>query len=264
MTWPSYSTKTGSCQMLNQSGFLDRNWPGNALDPMVMGNTLSQVQWVQIRWCGRFRLASGHHRRFRPMSIFRFWAWNGHAGLFWKVREGHRLQPSTPESEDPACLDCECQRNGTANLFMPHAPLEGWRHVKVTDRRTRRDFAGVLQDLADIHFPGRRIVLVMDSLNTHRLSTLYETCEPGEASRLFQGFEVHHAPKHGSWPDMAEMEMNVLSPRCLRQRMPDRETMIAEVGAWEDGRNEEAATTGWRFRAEDARMKLKSPYPSNL
>ena len=179
-----------------------------------------------------------------------------------QVRETRMPLPARPGQ--PACHDCEYQRNGTANLFMPHAPLEGWRHVKVTDRRTRKDCAGVLQDLADVHFPGRRIVLVMDSLNTHRLSTLYETLEPGEASRLFQGFEVHHAPKHGSWPDMAEMEMNVLSPRCLRQRMPDRETMIAEVGAWEEGRNEEAAATDWRFRAEDARMKMKSPYPSNL
>lgn len=179
-----------------------------------------------------------------------------------QTRETRIPLPTRPGR--PACHDYEYQRNGTANLFMLYAPLEGWRHVKVTDRRTKRDFAGVLQDLADVHFPGRRIVLVMDNLNTHKLSTLYETFEPVEASRLFRRFEVHHTPKHGSWLNMAEIEINVLSSQCLRQRIPDRETMIAEVGAWEDGRNEEAATTNWRFRAEDARMKLKSLYPSNL
>ena len=113
---------------------------------------------------------------------------------------------------------------------MLYAPLEGWRHVKVTDHRTKRDFSGVLQDLADVHFPGRRIFLVMDNLNTHRLSTLYETFEPVEAARLFRRFEVHHTPKHGSWLNMAEIEINVLSSQCLRQRIPDRERMIAEVG----------------------------------
>ena len=178
-----------------------------------------------------------------------------------QTRETRIPLPARPGR--PACHDYEYERNGTANLFMLYAPLEGWRHVKVTDRRTKRDFAGVLQDLADVHFPGRRIVLVMDNLNTHKLSTLYETFEPGEAARLFRRFEVHHTPKHGSWLNMAEIEINVLTSQCLRQRIPDRETMIAEVGAWEDGRNE-AATTNWRFRAEDARMKLKSLYPSNL
>ncbi len=111
----------------------------------------------------------------------------------------------------PAAYDFEYERNGTANLFMVYAPLDAWRHVEVTDRRTKRDFAGVLKDLADVHFPGRRIVLVMDNLNTHRLSTLHGAFEPAEASRLADRFEVHHTPKHGSWLNMAEIEINVLS-----------------------------------------------------
>ena len=103
-----------------------------------------------------------------------------------------------------AGYDFEYERNGTANLFMLYAPLIAWRYVKVTDRRTRQDFAKVLKDLADTHFPDKRIILVMDNLNTHRLSTLYETFSPEEASRLAGRFEVHHTPKHGSWLNMAE------------------------------------------------------------
>ena len=97
---------------------------------------------------------------------------------------------------------------------MIYAPLDSWRHVKVTDHRTRQDFARVLKDLADVHFPGKRIILVMDNLNTHRLSTLYDTFEPAEASRLARRFEVHYTPKHGSWLNMAEIEINVLSRQC--------------------------------------------------
>ena len=162
----------------------------------------------------------------------------------------------------PAGFDFEYERNGTANLFMLYAPLDGWRHVKVTDRRARRDFAGVLKDLADVHFPGKRIVLVMDNLNTHRLSTLYDTFEPEEASRLAKRFEVRHTPKHGSWLNMAEIEINALSRQCLDRRIPDRETMVSEIAAWQDRRNASAKPVSWRFRTEDARIKLKSLYPS--
>ena len=161
-----------------------------------------------------------------------------------------------------AGYDFECERNGTANLFMPCAPLDGWRHVKVTDRRTRQDFARVLKDLADVRFPGKRIVLVMDNLNTHKLSSLYDTFAPEEASRLAGRLEVHHTPKHGSWLDMAEIEINVLSRQCLDRRIPDRDTMISEAAAWEDHRNASAKPVNWRFRTEDARLKLKSLYPS--
>ena len=145
---------------------------------------------------------------------------------------------------------------------MVTAPLLAWRHVKVTDRRTRRDFARVLRDIADEHFPRQKIVLVMDNLNTHRLSTLCETFEPDEASRLAGRFEIHHTPKHGSWLNMAEIEINVLSRQCLSRRIPDRETMVSEVAAWQERRNASAKPVDWRFKTADARVKLKSLYPS--
>ena len=141
---------------------------------------------------------------------------------------------------------------------MIYAPLDCWRHVKVTDRRTRQDFARALKDIADVHFPGKGIVLVMDSLNTHRLSTLYDTFVPEEASRLARRFEFHHTPKHGSWLNMAEIEINVLSLQRLDCRIPDRETMVSEVAAWQEYRNTAAKPVNWRFRTEDARIKLKS------
>ena len=177
-----------------------------------------------------------------------------------QTRETRTPLPARPGRK--AALDFEYERNGTANLFMVCAPLVGWRHVEITDRRTKRDFARVLRDIADLHFPGRRIVLVMDNLNTHRLSTLYETFAPAEASRLADRFEVHHTPKHGSWLNIAEIEINVLSRQCLDRRIPDRETMLAQVGAWERERNEASTPVDWRFTVEQARCKLKSLYPS--
>ena len=177
-----------------------------------------------------------------------------------QTRETRTPLPTRPGQ--PAGFDFEYERNGTANLFMVYAPLIAWRHVEVTDRRTRQDFARVLRDIADVHFPGKRIVLVLDNLNTHKLSTLYDTFEPAEAARLADRFEVHHTPKHGSWLNMAELEINVLSLQCLDRRIPDRDTMTSEVAAWEDHRNASAKPVNWRFRAEDARVKLKSLYPS--
>lgn len=177
-----------------------------------------------------------------------------------QTRETRTPLPVRPGRK--AAFDFEYERNGTANLFMVCAPLVGWRHVEITDRRTKRDFALVLRDIADLHFPGRRIVLVMDNLNTHRLSALYETFAPAEASRLADRFEIHHTPKHGSWLNMAEIEINVLSRQCLDRRIPDRETMLAQVGAWERARNEASTPVDWRFTAEQARCKLKSLYPS--
>ncbi len=123
-------------------------------------------------------------------------------------------------------------------------------------------FARVRGDIADVRFPGKRIVLVTDSPKTHKLSTLYETFEPAEASRLAERFEVHHAPKHGSWLNLAEIEINVLSRQCLDRRIPDRETMRSEVAAWGERRNETSAPVNWRFRTADARVTLKSLYPS--
>ena len=148
----------------------------------------------------------------------------------------------------PARHDYEYARNGTANLFMMFAPLEGWRHVKVTVRHTAVDYAQVLKELSDTHFPGaRRIVLVQDNLNTHKPASLYEAFPAAEARRLVERFEWHYTPKHGSWLDMAESERSVLSGQCLDRRIPDKQNLIEEVAAWEAGRNKNHAKADWQF-----------------
>ncbi len=132
----------------------------------------------------------------------------------------------------PARLDYEYERNGTANLFMMFAPLEGWRHVEVTDRHTAVDYAHVLKDLSDTHFPqAKKIVLVQDNLNTHKPASLYEAFPAPEARRLVERFEWHYTPKHGSWLDMAEFELSVLSGQCLDRRIPNKLTLVEEVAA---------------------------------
>jgi hypothetical protein len=159
--------------------------------------------------------------------------------------------------------DYEYERNGTANLFMMFAPLEGWRHVKVTDRRTALDYAQALKDLADIHFPDvDQIVLVQDNLNTHKKASLYEAFSPAEARRLVERFEWIYTPKHGSWLDMAESELGVLSTQCLDRRIPDKKTLIKEIAAWEKYRNKHHSKADWQFTTADARIKLKHLYPS--
>lgn len=159
--------------------------------------------------------------------------------------------------------DYEYERNGTANLFMMFAPLEGWRHVKVTDRRTAVDYAHALKDLSDVHFPDAgKIVLVQDNLNTHKMASLYEAYPPAEARRLVERFEWIYTPKHGSWLDMAESELAVLSNQCLDRRIPDKKTLIGETAAWEKHRNKHHAKADWQFTSKDARIKLKHLYPS--
>lgn len=159
--------------------------------------------------------------------------------------------------------DYEYERNGTANLFMLFAPLEGWRCVKVTERRTRLDFAEVIRELVDVHYPdAERIVLVMDNLNTHKPASLYEAFPPAEARRLIEKLEIHHTPKHGSWLDMAETELSVLTKQCLDRRLPDMETLKTEVAAWMEQRNAQRATIDWQFTTDQARIKLKRLYPS--
>jgi hypothetical protein len=134
----------------------------------------------------------------------------------------------------PARVDYEYERNGTANLFMVFAPLEGWRHVKVTDRRTAIDYAQLLKQVADIHFPDAvKIVLVQDNLNTHGPASLYEAFPAAEARRLVERFERHHTPKHGSWLDLAESELGHLTKQCRDRRIPDKQTLIKEIAAWE-------------------------------
>ena len=160
--------------------------------------------------------------------------------------------------------DYEYERNGAANLFMMFAPLEGWRHVEVTDRHTAVDYAHVLKDLADIHFPdAKTIVLVQDNLNIHSKASLYEAFPAAEARRLVERFEWHYTPKHGSWLDLAESELGVLTSQCLDRRIPDKQTLADEIAAWEHDRNAHHAKANWHFTTPDARIKLKHLYPSN-
>lgn len=163
---------------------------------------------------------------------------------------------------EPEIFDFEYERNGVSNLFMLFAPLAGWRHVKVTDRHTKKDWAQLIKELVDEHYPTKKIVLVMDNLNTHTLGSLYETFIPKEARRIAERLEIHYTPKHGSWLDIAEIEIGVLSRQCLNRRIPDQETLKKEIKAWEEDRNQKAICVNWRFTTEDARVKLKSLYPS--
>jgi hypothetical protein len=178
--------------------------------------------------------------------------------LIKEVRTPLPTQPGAPARED-----YEYERNGTANLFMLFEPLRGWRDVKVTEQRTKIDFAHVIRDLVDVQFPAaEKIVLVMDNLNTHKIASLYEAFPAQEARRLAEKLEIHYTPKHGSWLDMAETELGVLSRQCLDRRLPDRETLTREVAAWVRSRNENESKVTWRFTTDNARIKLKTLYPS--
>ena len=172
----------------------------------------------------------------------------------------------TPVPMKPGQLaryDYEYRRNGTANLFMAFAPLEGLRHVKVTDRRTSIDYAFFLRDLSDSHFcKADKIVLVQDNLNTHTHAALYEAFEPAEARRLVERFEWHYTPKHGSWLNVAEAEISVLSRQCLNRRIKDNQTLNKQITAWQKQRNALGAAANWQFTAQDARIKLKRLYPT--
>ena len=171
--------------------------------------------------------------------------------------------PIAAKPGKPARQDYEYERNGTANLFMMFAPLEGWRQVKVTERHTAVDYAQVLRELSDTHFPGSaKIVLVQDNLNTHKPASLYEVFPPAEARRLVERFEWHYTPKHGSWLDMAESELGVLSTQCLDRRIPDQQVLKQEVEAWVADRNSKHAKANWQFTTADARVKLKRLYPA--
>jgi hypothetical protein len=173
--------------------------------------------------------------------------------------------PPLPTAPDrPQREDYEYERHGTRNLFLWYEPLMSRRHVVVTARRTRIDFAEQLKDLVDIHYPdATRIILVVDNLNTHSPASLYQAFEPAEAKRISDRLEFHYTPKHGSWLDMAEIELAVLSKQCLDRRIPDEATLTAEVAAWEDARNATKTSVNWRFRTADARIKLKHLYPSH-
>ena len=176
------------------------------------------------------------------------------------IKETRTPIPMSPGR--PATSDYEYERNGTANLFMMFEPLAGRRHVKVTERRTAVDYAHVIRELVDVHYPqARTIVLVQDNLNTHKPASLYEAFPPEEARRLIEKLEIHYTPKHGSWLNMAETELSILSRQCLDRRMPDHPTLTTEVGTWEIDRNETECTVDWQFTTADARVKLKRLYP---
>ena len=148
-------------------------------------------------------------------------------------------------------------------MFMFMEPLSGRRWVDITEQRTKTDWAHQIKELVDLRYPeAERIVLVMDNLNTHTPASLYETFEPKEARRLAQKLEIHYTPKHGSWLNMAEIELSVLSRQCLDRRVPDFQTLEAEAQAWQERRDEKGGKIEWRFKTEDARIKLKRLYPS--
>jgi hypothetical protein len=182
-------------------------------------------------------------------------------GTKQQVKETRLPLPAQPGSI--AKHDYEYERNGTSNLFLFFAPLESWRHVKITDQRTKIDFAHCMRDLVDIHFPeADKIVLVMDNLNTHKLASLYDAFPAPQARRILEKLEIHYTPKHGSWLNMAEIELSVLSRQCLNRRIPDQSTLIHEVAAWQDQRNAAHSTVQWRFTTADARIKLQRLYPT--
>ncbi len=159
--------------------------------------------------------------------------------------------------------DYEYERNGVSNIFMFFEPLGGWRHVKVTNRRTKTDWAQCMQELVDIHYPKAEVIkVVMDNLNTHNPAALYEVFEPAEARRILSKLEFHNTPIHGSWLNVAEIELSVLSRQCLNRRIPDKRTLTTEVATWEADRNNAAMKVDWRFTTADARIKLKHLYPS--
>ncbi len=184
--------------------------------------------------------------------------------LIGEIRTPLPMQPGVPPQPGvPMRYDCEYVRNGTANLFMAFEPLAGWRHVEVTDSRRRSDWAWFIKDLVDGRYrQAQKIVLVMDQLNTHSTASLYEAFEPAEARRIAEKLEIHHTPKHGSWLNMAEIELSVLSRQCLQERMEDKATLKQQASSWQAKRNRQHRGADWQFTAADARVKLKRLYPS--
>ena len=170
--------------------------------------------------------------------------------------------PLPAKPGQPERFDYEYERRGTRNLFMFFQPLGGWRQVKVTEQRTKLDFAECMRELVDDFFPDvDQIVVGLDNLNTHTPASLYEAFEPAEAKRILDRLEFHYTPKHGSWLNMAEIEIGVLIEQCLAERIPDEATLCSEIAAWQKARNDQQATVNWQFTTTDARTKLKRLYP---
>jgi hypothetical protein len=177
------------------------------------------------------------------------------------IAETRTSLPAQPGQ--PARIDYEYQRNGTANLFVMCEPQAGWRHVVVTERRTKPDFAYQRQWLVEERYPHAEVIrVVLDQLTTHRPASLYDTFPPAEARRIRKRLEFHYTPKHGSWLNMAEIELSVLHRQCLDRRLPDVPTLTQEVHAYERRRNRQRATIDWQFTTQHARTKLHRLYPS--
>ena len=175
---------------------------------------------------------------------------------------GEVYEPIPCAPGKPKRIDDEYVRNGVAEIFMEVEPLAGKRHVEVTQRRTRKDWAAQIKQMLDERYPNAtKVRLVMDNLNTHNIASLYEAFEPNEARQLAQRLEIHYTPKHGSWLNMAEIELSALKGQCLDRRIPDMSIMKAEVAAWEKDRNNNAKKIVWQFTTSDARIKLKRLYP---
>ena len=171
-------------------------------------------------------------------------------------------KPLRTEPGKPARYDYEYERHGVCNLFMFFEPFKGKRYVRVTQRRTKVDWATQIKDLLDSQYPkAKKVVLVMDNLNTHKGASLYETFPPDEARRLLERLEIHYTPKHGSWLNIAEIELRILSGQCLNRRIPDIPTLEQEVTQWQNQRNVLNAKVDWQFSNDDARIKLKRLYP---
>ena len=177
------------------------------------------------------------------------------------LRDARAPLPAAPGR--PERVDYEYERGGVVNLFLCCEPLTGRRWVTATERRTKSDWAAQIKDLVDVRYPeAERVVLVLDNLNTHTPAALYEVFPPAEAKRLADKLELHYTPKHGSWLNVAEIELSALSRQCLDRRLPDVETLQAEVAAWAARRNAAGGAVDWRFTTADARIKLKRLYPS--
>lgn len=180
--------------------------------------------------------------------------------LLADARESRPVRPS-----QPALRDHEYRREGTANIFMAVEPLAGWRHVEVTERRTRLDFAGQMRQLVDVHYPeAERIRVILDNLNTHVPASLYAAYAPAEALRILKRLEFHYTPKHASWLNPAEIEIGALSRQCLDRRIAERTTLSQETKAWAQERNQHRVRIQWRFSTTQARTKLHHLYPIPL
>lgn len=178
------------------------------------------------------------------------------------ILHADKLQPLPMQPGQPARYDYEYQRHGQCNLFIIFQPLLGWRYTQVTAQRTKTDFAYLLRELVDVHFPDALMIrVVLDNLNTHTFAALYAAFPPEEARRIARKLEFHYTPKHGSWLNMVEIELSILVKQCLNRRIPDRDCLQHEIAAWEKARNAQHATINWCFQVSHARTRLSHFYP---